>query len=108
MYMPFGKYKGWHLSDVPVDYLEWLVTWNGLRDSMRYEVQQELRRRFGTRSYGTRAPPEPKEARIGVDVADVWRRKMAFEFHPDRGGTVEGMRAINRGYEYLRELLLGS
>jgi len=103
MTIPFGKYKGRNICEVPTDYLDWLLSLSDLKCSFRYAVQDELRRRFAP-------PPPPKkhQPQLRLDIADAWRRKMAFEFHPDRGGTVEGMRAINRGYEYLRELMARS
>lgn len=40
--MPFGKYKGMDLVDVPVHYLEWLVEQEWLFDDLRIEIESYL------------------------------------------------------------------
>jgi len=39
--MPFGKYKGMMMEEVPVDYLQWLATTN-LETDMAYTVRHYL------------------------------------------------------------------
>jgi uncharacterized protein (DUF3820 family) len=39
--MPFGKYKGLKMGDVPIDYLEWLSQRN-LDEDMAYTVRYYL------------------------------------------------------------------
>jgi hypothetical protein len=44
MRMPFGKYRGRPLADVPPDYLFWLY-WNGdINDALRLEIAEAIRR----------------------------------------------------------------
>jgi uncharacterized protein (DUF3820 family) len=44
--MPFGKYKGARLADIPSDYLEWLIsTAANLRPPLRRAIVMELERR---------------------------------------------------------------
>jgi hypothetical protein len=43
--MPFGKYKGLPLSELPDWYLEWLIDLRDLRDPLRFAVGEELDRR---------------------------------------------------------------
>jgi len=98
--MPFGKHKGKSLTDIPIDYLVWLVNECDLKESLRVAVEKELRRREFAHS------PEPtgKTTSLSTDVVHSWYRKLSMEFHPDRrGGNHEGMKAINRA----KELLLG-
>jgi uncharacterized protein (DUF3820 family) len=45
MEMPFGKYKGEDITDVPTDYLSWLEEQDWIREPMRKAVQFELERR---------------------------------------------------------------
>jgi uncharacterized protein (DUF3820 family) len=33
--MPFGKYRGWLLSELPDGYLQWLRTLSDLREPLR-------------------------------------------------------------------------
>ncbi|CAN5626549.1 hypothetical protein BH23CHL8_BH23CHL8_31480 [soil metagenome] len=37
--MPFGKYKGRPLASVPVDYLSWLLSREGLRSGLRADIE---------------------------------------------------------------------
>lgn len=39
---PFGKHKGELFSEVPTDYLEWVLTLSNLRDNLRQAVVKEL------------------------------------------------------------------
>ncbi len=39
--MPFGKHKGQRLDEIPVDYLEWLLTTN-LDEDLEYSVKHYL------------------------------------------------------------------
>lgn len=41
MRMPFGKFKGVELGDLPDDYLAWLTTLHDLRDPLRSAVATE-------------------------------------------------------------------
>jgi hypothetical protein len=45
MLMPFGKYQGCMVSDLPGPYLQWLADGNKLRGHLRTAVEQEYRRR---------------------------------------------------------------
>lgn len=49
--MPFGKYKGYLVTDLPMEYLNWLSTWfksvNGFEE-LKQEVDNEIMFRFNT------------------------------------------------------------
>jgi hypothetical protein len=45
MKMPFGKYRGRDLSDMPTDYLEFLLRHGRLWLRLRLEIEGELERR---------------------------------------------------------------
>jgi hypothetical protein len=92
--MPFGKYKGRPLSDIPeASYLLWLLSLRDLEAGFRFAVQRELDRREADQS-----TPRLPDLR---PVADEWRRRLAREFHPDFGGSHDAMKAVNRGYDVL-------
>lgn len=93
--MPFGKYKGKPLGEVPGDYLEWVLK-NCTRTSayLRGAIQRELHSRATS----------PASSISGIIVAR-WYREMSLRFHPDRGGSHEAMVAVNACYERLKELL---
>ena len=111
--MPFGKYKGRLVSDIPSSYLEWLTTID-LRDSLRKAVIEELQ----LRDYGYSDDPgededdhaqDPHQRQAPhptprLDVA-AWYRRLSLEFHPDRGGSKEGMQAVHRAKELLEQML---
>jgi hypothetical protein len=102
--MPFGKHKGRLIADVPTGYLQWMLdTIHDLRPSLRYEVEQELRRRDfdppPEREANDPSPPVQWSA-----IISTWYRGLARDYHPDRGGTVEAMQAINEAHERLKKL----
>jgi hypothetical protein len=119
--MPFGRYKGQPLSEIPESYLLWV--WHEAEASkpwLKAAVMAELERRertgrgaddWGghagrTEGHGTgRGPVHPPLAELR-GVLTRWYREMAMRFHPDRtldGG--EAMKAINFAHERLQELL---
>lgn len=49
MAMPFGKYKGTALTELPQQYLDWILSgeFEGLRGPLRAKLEDEQRRRQG-------------------------------------------------------------
>jgi len=45
--MPFGRYAGKELEDVPADYLEWALRDCGLRPDLAEEMQNQLELKAG-------------------------------------------------------------
>lgn len=43
--MPFGRFKGEPLAEVPTDYLQWLLSLDDLRPELRSAVMAELKTR---------------------------------------------------------------
>lgn len=118
MLMPFGKYRGEELEDIPEDYLRWLLHNVKLRDPrLRAEVEELVGEdapeffpeesgwtKRATGSGTTQAPPAPPVDALHTELADAvnaWWRKSARLFHPDRGGSDELMKAINEGGQTL-------
>lgn len=56
MRMPFGKFKGLELADLPDEYLDWLMGLVDLRDPLRMGVEQEAQRREQRLSAEARSP----------------------------------------------------
>jgi len=87
----FGKYRGWELSEVPESYLRWVLEeCHSATPSLRRAIHELL---------------EGDSLELREDVVRRWYREMCVKFHPDRGGDVEAMKAINYAYERLVELL---
>lgn len=47
MKMPFGKYKGEDLEDLPTDYIDWLLTECDLLPDLEAELENQLKLRKG-------------------------------------------------------------
>jgi len=97
MKVPFGKYRGIELGEVPDDYLLWLLTIK-LRDRLRSAVAKEIRRRhLDEERRATAVVPTlvPKIISAGFRI-------LANKFHPDHGGDGRKMVELNRAVDWLR------
>lgn len=47
MKMPFGKYKGEELEDLPTDYMEWCLRELDLRPALAEEMENQIRAKAG-------------------------------------------------------------
>lgn len=90
--MPFGKYKGTPVEDLPADYLTWLWENVDLREPLRTVVENALSRQWSS-------PPASPQVTRG-DLKAIYRR-MACKWHPDHGGSSDAMAAVNEFYEEL-------
>jgi hypothetical protein len=113
--MPFGKYEGWEIEDLPDGYLAWLLTIE-LRDWLRDAAQQEYDRRVDDRrreERQRRTPPPPPPAAPGIrlrpeDVPlarrlfDAGYRALVRVMHPDKGGDTREMQQLNSLAESMR------
>ena len=90
--MPFGKYKGWEIGDIPVEYLEWLIDNVELKGGLAAEVRDML---------------EMARPVDGLVVSSIYRR-LAMKWHPDKGGNTEAMAAINEFYAEIKAAIVQS
>lgn len=84
--MPFGKFIGECLCDIPTDYLAWLARLPDLRPPLRGAVRAELSRRRQHRNRG----PEPEQRRYPPPVdwqAIISRARRAAEAIPNYIGA---------------------
>lgn len=94
MLMPFGKFKGDYIFNLPDNYLIWLQSKIELREPLKTHVVNEIEARglIPAKSSGTLDP---------VRVKAIYR-ELSLQFHPDRiGGDGEAQRALNLFYERL-------
>lgn len=103
--MPFGKHKGLDLHDVPDSYLLWVL---GNVETLSPILRGCIERHLGVEETadpprdpwhvrtpgGADAPPKPTLAAI-EEVVSTMRRRYASANHPDRGGSLEAMQAVN-------------
>ena len=104
MRIPFGKYIGAEISDVPHDYLCWVLNnLASLRPDLRLAIEDHL---------GSLRPPKPAPApaprpapAVPVAALQSVYREMSRRFHPDHGGSHDAMIAVNCVFERIRETL---
>lgn len=95
--MPFGKFRGVYISEVPRDYLLWLREQDFIKQWLRDEIEAELRRR----SEGQVNNPvldikiEAERLPLAREVFEAGYRSLSKRFHPDAGGAAEDMLALN-------------
>lgn len=88
--MPFGKFKGHEVGEIPEDYLLWLTEHVDLREPLLSYVKIAL-------------DVQDRAIMLSDNRIRQAYRKAVKEFHPDAGGNDMAMAAINRFYELLRE-----
>ena len=83
--MSFGKFRGWHLEEVPLSYLAWIYETLDGKPELVEAARQEIQRRVS--GY------EPE--RLDRDRVRRVYRTLAMEYHPDRGGDNGIMAGLN-------------
>jgi hypothetical protein len=109
MEIPFGKYKGFDVRDLPEHYLCWLKDNVQMNESLRLAVEYALFLLSGEIG----AEDAAKDARFPTDARDMARlvisqgfRQLAGQVHPDKGGSHVAMVVLNHAKEYLQELIV--
>ncbi len=108
--MPFGKFKGLAVEDLPSDYLEWLIDTVDLRGRLRDAVCGEANRRTPP-ALPPPGPPTvtlrivPDQVSLARDVFDLGHRAAARKLHPDVSGSAGDMKLLNALAESVRSQL---
>jgi hypothetical protein len=108
MRMPFGKFRGERLEDLPYSYLEWLHELDDLHEPLRSHLNRVWRERFDEEE--SEAPPRqtpppdfPDEERALVrELLEAGYRTLALKYHPDCGGSTQAMQRLNTLMNKLR------
>lgn len=104
MNMPFGKYKGWRLCDIPHGYLLWVIdNLTDLSPTLESAICDVLGIHDAT-DYASAAPNGPPIS-DAAKLVRSWHHTMTRKYHPDRGGTHEQMLVVNEGAELLKQIL---
>lgn len=92
--MPFGKFKGCSLSELPDDYIEWLVHEFKPREPLLSRLKTELL---------FRSPPPASM----MEIINAGYKALAMKYHPDTGGSNEQMKSLNNSVDALRKMMKG-
>src|SRR5262249_36581677 len=99
--MPFGKYRGVPLDQVPGSYLDWVLReCDSIDGWLRDAIEDELDVRAGQQQTAEHGPAGHIEERL-----TKVKRELSLTHHPDGGGNVDVMKGINLTIDRLRELV---
>jgi putative quorum-sensing-regulated virulence factor len=96
--IPFGKYRGAQVSELPFNYLEWLTSIE-LLEPLRTAVKAEYERRLHAQDKWS----GPIDLKVVDEIISAGVRSLARTHHPDAGGDHQKMVAINNAADWLRE-----
>jgi hypothetical protein len=101
--MPFGRYEGQPVSELPDGYVRWLWSLTNLRDPLRTTVEREYRRRFDAPAPRLLPSPAARDAACALVAAGY--RTLVKKTHPDVGGDHAAMVALTAARDFLRAVL---
>lgn len=106
MRMPWGKHKGWSIDDLPDGYVLWALYQSNIHDddlldALKEEVLSRWPDRAPVKYYRMNMGSSCQQVSIPERAKKAYR-EVAIMFHPDKGGDVEAMKAINVFYDMLR------
>jgi hypothetical protein len=107
--MPFGKYRGAPLHDLPGEYLDWLLTLD-LRERLWGAAHREADRRRAAGSGRTAADARVRPCpapQVAEELIGAGLRTLAKRHHPDAGGTHDAMIAATSAADWLRAIVRG-
>ena len=95
MFMPWGKYRGCELDEVPSSYLCWILEEaERVSPGLRHAIAMELGERYGDERVVTREVPRlvaPGLRAAAHELVQAGYRALAKRQHPDTGGSHDGM-----------------
>ncbi len=104
--MPFGKYKGLSLRELPDDYLFWLLELPTLSPPLRHALEQEEdRRQPAAASAGPSMRLTPSTRLMAEELLTAGYRSLSKKYHPDCGGSTASMQNLNALLAMLKRAL---
>ena len=86
--MPFGKYKGTKIEDLPTTYLTYALVSFELPDELKESIFTQLMHDVGGWDYVDTSDD------VDARIKDAYY-SLCLKYHPDKGGTKEAMQALN-------------
>lgn len=108
MKVPFGKYRGRRVKDLPDHYVRWLFSQDWLEEPLRGSIEAEWDYRFHERD--NRHPQRlltGEVQELASEIVDSGFRALAKKFHPDCGGSHETMIKLISAKDVLEAILQG-
>jgi hypothetical protein len=105
--MPFGKYRGRPLADIPDAYVHWLASLQNLREPLRAAVHREAQRRRHPGAARDRALLPVAALPVAQEIITLGYRALTHRYHPDAGGDHPRMVLLNAAVTWLREAVHG-
>jgi hypothetical protein len=92
--LTFGKYNGWDLTEVPDEYVDYMVQQK--RCDLRIWEEEQQRREL------------MREAELPMieKVVKAGYHALAHKYHPDRGGDEDAMRQLNAAMAQLQDIVV--
>lgn len=89
----FGKYAGLDLTEIPQDYLDWLID-SRRKDLAEYEAESQRRETLA-------------QAKLSLadQIVQAGYRELAKRFHPDAGGSAQEFTQLKGAHEQLKVVL---
>jgi hypothetical protein len=79
--LPFGRYRGRPLTELPSDYVEWALALDHLREPLKSRLRAEVQRPGRAMKVGT-----ADRARVAKALIMAGIHALAQHHHPDVGG----------------------
>jgi len=113
-YMPWGKWKGYPIEEVPHDYMRWAVrNADAMSDELRAAMEKILELAPGStgksRLMALERENESLKKRLEFSRGETERilkqsyGEMSRRFHPDAGGSNESQIVVNLIFEDIRQ-----
>lgn len=100
--MPWGKYRGCSLANVPTSYLCWVLEeCDNLDPYLRRGVLSAIADRLGLTCGEPTRPPCARCSRLAQEWQTIYSR-LARAIHPDRGGSTPAMQFLVDANETFR------